>query len=122
MTDEFDAWVDDALGLFPPGEAQLPAPPTPSGVWGALNTKWTRYKGVHKPCDACTELIHQLGAGKAPHPQATAWKRAGPNGDRFLCNAHGEEHKRLDAQVAAEHAQRTQHAEHHAKANRSRGS
>jgi len=91
------------------------------GIWGALNTKWTRYKGLHKPCDACTELIHRLGTGKAPYPQAVSWRRAGPNGDRFLCSPHGEEHKRLDAKVQTEHDEKVAHAEHRAKANRARG-
>lgn len=115
----YDEYINDALGLFPAAEGQLPPPPTPSGIYGALNTKWTPYKGVHRACDACTELIHQRGTDKAPHPQATYWRRKGPNGDRFLCNAHGEEHRRLDQKVTAEHAEKALHAEHQAKSRRS---
>jgi hypothetical protein len=117
MTDSFDHWVDDALGLFEIGAAERPPPPMPQGVWGALGTKWTRFKGVHQPCVACTELIHQLGVGKAPHPQPASWKRTGPNGDRLLCNEHGEEHRRLDSQVTAQCAADAAQRDH---ANRGR--
>jgi hypothetical protein len=115
----YDEWIDSMIGLFPRDDAKLTPPPTPPGIYGALDTKWTAYKGVHKPCDACTELIHHQGAGTAPHPQAVYWRRKGPNGDRFLCNAHGEEHKRLDDQVTAQHKAAAAYREHEAKARRS---
>lgn len=115
----YDEWIDDALGLFPAGSVAAAPPPAPSGIFGALGTKWTAYKGVHKPCDACVELIHALGAEKAPYPQAAYWRRRGPNGDRFLCNAHGEQHRRLDDTVTTEYAERAAFAEHQAKARRS---
>lgn len=115
----YDEWVDDALGLFPADEAAMAAPPTPAGIYGALNAKWTPYKGLRKPCDGCVDLVHQLGTDKAPHPLAAYWRRKGPNGERFLCNAHGEEHRRLDLKVTAEHAEKMRHVEHQAKARRS---
>jgi hypothetical protein len=116
----YDEWIDDALGLFLAEEAKLTPPPTPPGIWGAVDTKWTRYKLLtHRPCDACTELIHERGTGKAPHPQPAAWRRKGPNGERLLCNAHGEEHKRLDDQVTAEHKEREAMREHQVKGRRS---
>lgn len=117
---DFDAFVDDALGLFASEEAELTPPPTPPGIWGALDAKWTAYKGAHRACDGCTELIHHLGAGRAPHPRPTYWRRKGPNGDRFLCNEHGQEHKRLDDRVTAEHKAAAAVREHNAKAARTR--
>jgi hypothetical protein len=100
MRDPVDELIDYAL--LDRDEGERPPPPAPKGIWGALNTKWTTYKGVHKPCDACVELIHEMGTGRAPHPQPARLKRTGPNGDRFLCNEHAEQHKRLDHQVTAE--------------------
>jgi len=97
--DPVDEMIDWALLSREMGERE--PPPAPKNIWGALDTKWTAYKGVHKPCDACVELIHELGTGNAPHPQPARRKRAGPNGDRFLCNDHAEQHKRLDDQVTA---------------------
>lgn len=100
MRDPVDELIDWAL--LDREEGERPAAPMPKGVFGALNTKWTAYKGVHKPCDACVELIHQLGIGNAPHPEPARRKRSGPNGDRFLCNDHGEQHRRLDNKVTQE--------------------
>lgn len=98
--DPVDELIDYALLDREEGERE-PAP-MPVGVWGALDTKWTAYKGAHKPCDACVELIHQRGVEGAPHPMPARRKRSGPNGDRFLCNDHGEQHRRLDDAVTAE--------------------
>jgi hypothetical protein len=85
----------DQLDLF--GEdPQLPNVPVLSGTFGALDAKWTAYRGVHKPCSDCTELIHQLGADKAPFPMAATRRRKGPNDDRFLCPAHAQVRKELD--------------------------
>lgn len=98
--DPVDELIDWALIEREMGER--PPAPMPSGVFGALDTKWTAYKGVHKPCDACTELIHELGTDKAPHPMPARQRRKGPNGDRFLCNDHGEQHRRLDNKVSAD--------------------
>ena len=104
MTDPRDP-VDELIdyALLSREEGQREPPPQPQGIWGALNTKWTAYRGVHKSCDACVELIHELGTGKAPHPEPARRKRSGPNGDRLLCNGHAEQHKRLDDQVTAAH-------------------
>jgi hypothetical protein len=116
---DYDAWIDDALGLFPAEHAQLEKPPMPTTAWGALGVKYTKYKGVHHPCDHCVEIIHALGAGVAPHPQPATWKRMGPNGVQLLCSAHTEDHRALDRKVEDEHAAPAAHAEHLAKAKRS---
>jgi hypothetical protein len=95
-----DELIDYALLDREEGERE--EPPAPAGIFGALDVKWAAYKGVHKPCEACVELIHQLGTGNAPHPMPARRRRKGPNGDRLLCNEHAEQHKRLDDQVTAE--------------------
>jgi hypothetical protein len=100
MRDPVDELIDWALLDRELGER--PPAPMPEGVYGALGTTWTAYRGVHKPCDACVELINDLGTEKAPHPMPARRRRKGPNGDRFLCNDHGEQHRRLDDKVTAE--------------------
>jgi hypothetical protein len=100
MRDPVDELIDWALLEREMGER--PPAPMPTGIFGALDTKWTAYKGVHRPCDACTELIHEAGVAGAPHPMPARRRRKGPNGDRFLCNDHAEQHKRLDDKVTAE--------------------
>lgn len=100
MRDPVDELIDWAL--LDRAEGERPPAPMPKGVYGALGVKWTAYKGVHKPCDACVELIHEAGTEAAPHPQPARRRRKGPNGDRLLCNDHGEQHRRLDDQVEAE--------------------
>lgn len=100
MRDPVDELIDWALLDRELGER--PPAPMPKGIYGALDVKWTAYAGVHKPCDACVELIHDLGVEGAPHPEPARRRRKGPNGDRFLCNDHGEQHKRLDDKVTAD--------------------
>ena len=87
---------DDALFalLEPPALPELKEPRL-----GAVGVKWTRHKGAHKPCDLCTQLIHELGVGKAPVPGAAAHKRTGPNDVLLICNVHAEELRRKDAEA-----------------------
>lgn len=92
--DPVDELIDWAL-IDREMAARDPAP-MPKGVFGARGVKWSAYTGAHKPCDACVELIHEEGVAGAPHPMPARRRRKGPNGDRFLCNDHGEQHKRLD--------------------------
>lgn len=74
---------------------------------GAINTKWTRYTGkTHMTCDHCIKLIHELGANEAPWPRPARHKRVGPNDTLMLCDVHGEEMRRKDREVEAEHARR----------------
>lgn len=98
--DPVDELIDWALIDRDMGERE-PAP-MPAGIFGALDTKWTAYKGVHKPCDHCVELIHAVGVVGAPHPEPARQRRKGPNGELLLCNDHAEQHRRLDNKVTAE--------------------
>lgn len=88
----------DLFGDMP----EQPQAPVLSGTWGALDTKWSAYRGTHRLCSDCTELIHQLGATVAPLPQAATRRRKGPNDDRFLCPAHATIRKELDDKAEAE--------------------
>lgn len=118
MTDSFDDFVAKALGLFPTPD--VPEPVAPNGIYGALATTWTQWKGLRRPCSACVELVHERGTDKAPAVQAATWRRKGPNGDRFLCGPHAEQHRRLDKQVADKHAADAVLREHADKAKRAR--
>jgi hypothetical protein len=91
--------IDDALALFPREQGERAAAPMPDGLYGALGTKWTKYGGVHKPCEYCVQLIHH-GGGR--HPEPARWRRKGPNDERLLCNDHGEQQRRLDDKVTQE--------------------
>lgn len=95
------------LALF---ELLEPAPPRPAAVkeprLGAINTKWTKYSGVHKPCDLCVKVIHEQGVASAPPPRSAAWKRVGPNDTLLLCSVDAEEQRRKDKEAEKVHKER----------------
>jgi hypothetical protein len=94
--------VDQALfDLLQPAPVTLPALAEPR--LGAINAKWTRYNGAHRPCDLCTKRIHEKGVTGAPPPAAAAHKRVGPNDTLLLCNVDAEEQRRKDNAAEAKH-------------------
>jgi len=97
--------VTEQLDLFNDAP-QVPDVPRLSGTWGAVGAKWSAYRGAHRTCSDCTELIHELGTAKAPHPMAATRRRKGPNDDRFLCAAHAVIRKELDDKAEADRKER----------------
>lgn len=91
---------DDALFALIQEPVVLPALAQPR--LGAVGAKWTRYTGAHRPCDLCTQRIHEQGVDKAPAPFPAAHKRVGPIDTKLLCNVDAEEWKRKDAAAEAE--------------------
>lgn len=110
MKQDFDGFVDTALALFPAQDA--PAAPLPAETWGAINVRWTRYKGVRRPCSSCIALIHEKGVGGAPPAANASWKRIGPNGDTFECNLHGQARRELDDAAERTRKERLAQQEH----------
>lgn len=84
-----------------PVSAELPEPNDlphdGTGVPLGGESKWTAYRGSHRPCDRCVRAIHQ-GLMNS-HPRAGSQKRTGPNLIEILCNEHGERQKRRDEKV-----------------------
>ncbi len=100
--------LDDLLFQVP----DMPEVEQPKEIWGAIKTKYTAYKGAHKACDECVMLIHQKGVANAPLPGPARFKRTGPNGETVLCNAHKEQHFRLDRAAETAYAERVAQQEH----------
>lgn len=93
--------------VVPPTEL----PPLKEQRFGAVDTKWTKWSGAHRPCDDCVTRIHERGVEGAPPPGEARWRRKGPNGELFLCNVDAEERKRLDAAAVEERDTRLRLAE-----------
>jgi hypothetical protein len=108
--------LDPILELLePPPALELKEPRL-----GAIDVKWTSYRGARKPCDHCVQLIHERGVAGAPPASSATAKRKGPNDDLFLCALHAQEMREKDAAVTTERDSRLAHAEHLKKAARSR--
>jgi hypothetical protein len=86
-------------------------PPLEEPRLGAVGTKWTRWTGVHRPCDHCVQRIHERGVAGAPPPAPARHKRVGPNDTLWLCAEDAEEMKRKDDEVTAERDRRVRAAE-----------
>lgn len=81
----------------------------PEGQLGACDVKWSSFRGARRPCDFCTRIIHQMGAGKAPYPRTATSRRKGPNDDLFLCPEHAVIQREKDDE--AEKVRKTRLAE-----------
>jgi hypothetical protein len=89
---------DDLFGILGE-EATVRAPEPAEEPWGAADVKYTAFKGARRVCDHCIRAIHASKAGSAP--LTAAFKRAGPNGDLFLCPVHKHDQQRRDARAQA---------------------
>lgn len=113
----------DELFARESGEDTVPIPKMPEDAWGATGTKWSRYTAKTRAlCADCTQLIHELGQGRAPLPERAHWRRKGPNDERLLCNTHAEERKRYDARATGLARSRQEIREHESRAERASGS
>jgi hypothetical protein len=99
-----------ALGMFP--EPEPPEPEVPAQTWGAVDVKWSGYRGARTPCHDCVRLIHERGVANVPPASPAAHRRKGPNGDELLCGSHAQARRSLDARAAADKRERIARTEH----------
>lgn len=109
--------MNDPEALFALVTPPPPLPELKERRFGAVDVKWTEWRGARRPCDDCVQRVHEHGVQGAPLPFPATWRRKGPVSDLFLCAVDADERKRLDK--AAE-GQRDLHREHVEKARRSR--
>lgn len=107
-----------------PGEEPWIPPPTegtlhwPSRtIYGGVAT-WTPYRGAHRACATCIEVVHERGVAGAPHPAPATRRRKGPNDTTEHCSRHAEVLERKDKEIARRVRERRAAAEHQARGRR----
>lgn len=95
-----------ALGLFELPEPEQPLPPLKEPRLPAI-AEWTPYRLKERVlCGACTQRIHEMGAGEAPAPRVATMKRKGPNDITYWCPIDGEDQKARDERARKERDER----------------
>lgn len=84
--------------LFPLGPAE-PLPLPKGSKPASKPATYTDYFAQGQRCQDCDELIYQLlmEGRKAPHVRRARVKRTEGTDVRYLCHAHAQERRRLDA-------------------------
>ncbi len=70
-----------------PSLPDMPTPP-PAVVRRPAEARLTKYRGAHKVCDRCVQLIHDLGVAQAPYPAPARWRLVREGFDGHLSSAH----------------------------------
>lgn len=52
---------------------------------------WTRWRGLRRLCDACTQLIHERGVDRAPVPRPARFRLGTEDGPLFYCGPHADQ-------------------------------
>lgn len=69
----------------------MPPLPPPARVGAPAGARVSKYRGAHRVCDRCVQLIHELGVGVAPYPAPARWRAVLEGFDGYLCYAHQQE-------------------------------
>lgn len=109
---------------LPGEEPWIPEPEAGDLLWPRRTiyggeAKWTPYRGSHRPCDLCVEVLHdhdtQPYSRHPPHPSPATLKRKGPNGESFLCARHGQDYGVRDEAIGRRLAEQRAHQAHMAR-------